>query len=123
MCYKDISKRWRNKVAISLEDYIKTLPLECQEAIERRARQMIEEEKTWRELRKAAACSQVQLAQTLGVNQAAISKIERHADMYVSTLRSFVEKMGGSLDIIATFPHKAPVKISQLQDLDVEVKI
>lgn len=106
-------------MAISIEDYIKTLPLERQEAIERRAQELIAEEKTLQELRKAAACSQVQLAQTLGVNQAAISKMERRTDMYVSTLRSFVEGMGGSLDIIATFPRKPPVKISQFQDLDV----
>ncbi|HQS83400.1 MAG: hypothetical protein B7Y25_00050 [Alphaproteobacteria bacterium 16-39-46] len=105
-------------MAISLEDYIKTLPSERQEAIKRRARQMIAEEKTWRVLRKAASCSQVQLAQTLGVNQVAISKIERYVDMYVSTLRSFVEGMGGSLDIIATFPRKPLVKIRQFQDLD-----
>ncbi|MBS0186181.1 MAG: XRE family transcriptional regulator [Proteobacteria bacterium] len=105
-------------MAISVEDYIKTLPLERQEAIERRAQELISEEKTLQELRKAAACSQVQLAQKLGVKQAAISKMERRTDMYVSTLRSFVEGMGGSLDIIATFPRKAPVKITQFQDLD-----
>ena len=104
-------------MAIRVEDYIKTLPLEQQEEIARRAQELIAEEKTLRELRKAAACSQVQLAQTLGVNQAAISKMERRTDMYVSTLRSFVEGMGGRLDIIATFPRKAPVKISQFQDL------
>ena len=105
-------------MAIELNEYMRTLPPKRREAIERRARQLIAEEKTLRELRKAAACSQVQLAQTLGVNQAAISKMERRTDMYVSTLRSFVEGMGGRLDIIATFPRKAPVKISQFQDLD-----
>jgi hypothetical protein len=43
----------------------------------------------------------------LGVNQSAISKIEKRTDMYLSTLRSYVEAMGGSLEIQAVFPEGA----------------
>lgn len=56
------------------------------------------------ELRKARLMTQARLAEILRVNQGAISKIEKRSDMYLSTLRSYVEAMGGSLDIRAIFP-------------------
>ena len=56
------------------------------------------------ELRAARAQTQEQLAKVLEVNQAAVSKLEHRTDMYVSTLRSYIEAMGGQLDIIARFP-------------------
>ena len=56
------------------------------------------------ELRRARAMTQTRLAEILQVNQAAISKIEQRSDMYLSTLRSYVEAMGGSLEVRAVFP-------------------
>ena len=56
------------------------------------------------ELRQARALSQVKLAETLHVNQAAVSKIERRTDMYISTLRAYIRAMGGDLEIVANFP-------------------
>jgi predicted transcriptional regulator len=56
------------------------------------------------ELRKAVALTQQQLAETLEINQAAISKMENQSDMYISTLRRILEAMGGSLKIVAEFP-------------------
>lgn len=56
------------------------------------------------ELRQARELSQDSLAKLLNVNQAAISKMERRADMYVSTLRNYIRAMGGELEIVATFP-------------------
>lgn len=56
------------------------------------------------ELRQAQQLSQAALAKTLHVNQAAISKMERRTDMYISTLRDYIRAMGGELDIVATFP-------------------
>ena len=55
------------------------------------------------ELRAARELTQKQLAETLGVSQAAISKLERRADMYVTTLRKFIEAMGGRLEMRAVF--------------------
>lgn len=68
------------------------------------------------ELRRAQQLSQEELAQVLNVGQAAIAKLEKRTDMYVSTLRRFVEAMGGELDIVARFPeHSIPIKtFSQL---------
>src|ERR1017187_1159293 len=60
--------------------------------------------------------TQVHLAKILGVNQATVSKLERRADMYVSTLQSFVKAMGGELKITARFP-EGTVEINQFEDV------
>jgi DNA-binding XRE family transcriptional regulator len=57
------------------------------------------------EVRKAREMTQVRLAELLKVNQGAISKMEQRSDMYLSTLRSYVEAMGGNLDLRAVFPN------------------
>ncbi|MGD0445529.1 MAG: XRE family transcriptional regulator [Edaphobacter sp.] len=67
------------------------------------------------QLRAARNLTQTNLAHTLGVNQSAISKIEKRSDMYLSTLRSYVEAMGGVLDIQAIFPEGA-VRIDMLSE-------
>jgi transcriptional regulator with XRE-family HTH domain len=64
------------------------------------------------ELREAMAITQTHLARILKVNQAAVSRMERRTDMYVSTLQDFVKAMGGELKITAKFPDGA-VEITQ----------
>lgn len=59
------------------------------------------------ELRQAKALSQVKLAKALHINQAAVSKMENRADMYISTLRDYIRAMGGDLEIVARFPDGA----------------
>ena len=71
------------------------------------------------ELRHARNLSQEQLAQTLSVKQAAVSKIENRTDMYVSTLRNFIKAMGGDLEIIAKFP-EGSVQINQFRSIAVK---
>ncbi len=105
-------------MAVKFDDYIKKLPRKERNAITKRSKELLAEEATLQELRKALHCSQEKVAGELGVNQAAVSKIERRADMYVSTLRSYIEAMGGSLEIIAQFPGSRPVHISQFRELD-----
>jgi len=68
------------------------------------------------ELREAREMTQEHLAKLLHVNQSAISKLERRADMYVSTLQHFVKAMGGQLEIRAVFPDGA-VRIAQFGTL------
>jgi DNA-binding XRE family transcriptional regulator len=86
-------------------------------AVEARKRQLLTE-MPLHELRRARQLSQEQLAEELGASQPEISKIEHRTDMYVSTLRRFVEAMGGKLEIIAQFPD-GTVRITQFHDLDV----
>jgi transcriptional regulator with XRE-family HTH domain len=67
------------------------------------------------ELRAARKLTQEKLAENLHVKQAAVSKIERRADMYVSTLRDFISAMGGELEITARFPDGS-VRINQFEE-------
>jgi transcriptional regulator with XRE-family HTH domain len=68
------------------------------------------------ELRHARKLTQVQIAEMMHMSQAAISKIESNTDMYLSTLKNFVEAMGGDLDIRAVFPD-GEIKINQFKEL------
>lgn len=69
------------------------------------------------ELRRARGLSQKALAEVLNVDQASISKLERRADMYISTLRSHIEAMGGELEIVAHFPD-GDVKIANFTEIE-----
>jgi transcriptional regulator with XRE-family HTH domain len=68
------------------------------------------------ELRDALRLTQQHLAETLQVDQSAISKLERRTDMYVSTLERFIKAMGGRLEIRAVFP-EGSVRITQFEKL------
>ncbi len=74
------------------------------------------------ELRQAKALSQVKLAESLHVNQAAVSKIEHRTDMYISTLRDYIRAMGGDLEIVAKFPDGS-VKISNFTSIEPELAV
>jgi predicted transcriptional regulator len=82
---------------------------------EGKALQMVQE-MALDELRGALDLTQEHLAELLHVNQAAISKVERRSDMYISTLRKIIEAMGGQLDIRAVLPNGI-VRINQFEDV------
>jgi predicted transcriptional regulator len=75
------------------------------------------EEMPLNELRRARGLSQKALAERLQVEQPAIAKLEKRTDMYISTLRSHIEAMGGELEIVAKFPDGA-IKIKSFTNLD-----
>ena len=68
------------------------------------------------QLREARSLTQANLASVLGVNQGSVSKMEKRTDMYVSTLRSFIQAMGGQLQIKAVFP-EGEVEIEQFKNV------
>ncbi len=68
------------------------------------------------ELRRARALTQKDLADTLHVTQPAIAKLEQRADIYVSSLRSYIEAVGGHLRIVAEFP-EGEVAITNFSDV------
>ena len=68
------------------------------------------------ELRKASEMTQAKLAETLGVNQGEISKIEHRTDLYLSTLADYIEALGGRLEIRAVFSDRE-VRITQFEEL------
>ena len=82
---------------------------------EAKARKMIEE-MALDELRAARDLTQEHLSKILGVRQAAVSKLERRTDMYISTLSDFIRAMGGTLEIRAIFPD-GNVRIKQFGKL------
>ena len=69
------------------------------------------------ELRRARDLSQTRLAEILETSQSEVSKIERRTDLYLSTLRSYIEAMGGELEIVARFPDGI-VRVNQFKDAD-----
>ena len=97
------------------KDLTKGFSQERQEQIARITAELREEMALY-ELRRALELSQKQLAESLKVDQPSVSKLERRTDMYVSTLRRFVEAMGGSLELVARLP-QGDVRISNFSEL------
>lgn len=93
----------------------KMTPAQRKAASERAA--SLRAEMTLAELRQARKLTQETLAGTLNVGQEAIAKMEKRADMYVSSLRRYVGAMGGELDIVARFPDGRTVTVTNFADL------
>ncbi len=74
------------------------------------------------ELRRARELTQATLAEAMDTTQGEISKMEQRTDCYVSTLRSYIEAMGGELEIVARFADGA-VKITQFQELRIDADV
>lgn len=106
-------------MAKSYQELRKTMSPAAQTAAKDKALKMIQEIEALKELRTARQFSQARLAEALKTTQANVSKIEKRTDIYISTLRSYIEGMGGKLEILATFPD-ATIKIDQFQKIDLE---
>ena len=94
----------------TLDDIMATLPEDRRQRIETRTQELA----TLKDLRLALQKTQEELAATLGVRQDTISRLERRSDMLLSTLRHYVESMGGKLELVAHFPNRPPVVIEHL---------
>jgi hypothetical protein len=99
---------------IKVNDKIRGLPALQRSKVEVRAAELMAEEMTLRELRKARKLTQVRLAKTLKINQDSVSRLEKRTDLLLSTLRKAVEGMGGTLSLVAEFPDRRPVVLSAL---------
>ncbi len=105
-------------MTVSLKDMMAELDPARRRKIEDRAAELIAEEMTLRELRKARKLTQVSVARELGIGQDGVSRLEQRSDILLSTLRRTVEAMGGSLSLIARFPDRPPVELSGLAEPD-----
>ena len=103
---------------VPLKEVLDALPPKRRAEIDRRFRELVNEVELLRELRKLSEKSQAKIAKTLKISQPAVSKIEKQTDMYLSTLRSYVEAIGGELDVIVRLPNRRPVKVKSLEDID-----
>ncbi len=97
-------------MAKKLDDIMAALPAKRRTRIEKRAMALA----TLKDLRLAAEQTQAELAAELGVGQDTISRLEKRSDMLLSTLRHYVESMGGKLELVAQFPNRPPVVLDHL---------
>ena len=93
-----------------LKDLLAELPAKRQARIERRTQELA----TLKELRTAAQQTQTDMALSLGVGQDAISRLEKRSDLLLSTLRLYIESLGGKLQLVAQFPGRPPVVLDHL---------
>ena len=102
----------------TLKQVMDALPPKRRAEIERRFEELVNEVESLKELRRLSERSQAKIAKTLKISQPAVSKIERQTDMYLSTLRSYVEAIGGELDVIVRLPNRRPIKVKSLEDVN-----
>lgn len=105
-------------MAKKLEQIIQSLSEERQKKIEARTQELIAEEMTLRDIRKARELTQERMAELLKIRQDSVSRLEKRTDLLLSTLRSYIEAMGGELELTAKFPDRPPVKLTGLAELD-----
>lgn len=98
-------------MAITVREAIAGLPASERRAIARRARELIAEELSLQELRKALELTQVDVAKAGGKRQDEISRIEQRGDMLLSTVRDYVACLGGELELVCTFKGGKAVRI------------
>jgi DNA-binding transcriptional regulator YiaG len=79
---------------VPLEEILDQLPADRRRRIAERARELVAEEMTLRDLRRARDLTQERLAATLGIGQDSVSRLEQRADLLLSTLQSYVAAMG-----------------------------
>jgi transcriptional regulator with XRE-family HTH domain len=96
----------------NLEQVLAKLPAKRRAKVQQRAAELA----TLKDLRHAVEQTQEELATALGVGQDTISRLEQRSDMLLSTLKRYVEAMGGKLDLVAKFPNRPPVIIEQIAE-------
>jgi hypothetical protein len=101
----------------TLDQVLDSLPSERRARIEERAEGLRMEVEGLKDLRLLAEQSQEQLAKALGVKQPSVHKIEHQTDLYLSTLRRFVEAVGGTLELRVSLPGKGVISLTGIGDL------
>jgi transcriptional regulator with XRE-family HTH domain len=86
--------------------------------IEARAAELIAEEMTMRDLRKALNLTQEEVAKKLEISQDNVSRLESRSDVLLSTLREYVHSLGGELSLVAEFPDRPPVLLAGLAAIE-----
>ncbi len=102
----------------TLEEVVADMPPESQARVAERSAELHAEVEGLKALRKLARRSQEEVAQSLGVRQPGIAKIERQTDLYLSTLRRFVEAAGGTLELRVTLPGAGVLHLTGLGELE-----
>lgn len=103
---------------VNVNEIIRKLRPAERKKVKERAAEIIAEEMSLRDLRKARKLSQARVAKTLGITQDSVSRLERRSDLLLSTLRKTIKAMGGDVRIVAEFPDRAPVVLFKLSEDD-----
>ena len=111
-----LPERWPKENA--LEEILQAMPEERRQRIEQRAAELIAEEMNLREVRRLRKLTQTHLSKKLKIGQEGVSRIEKRSDLYLSTLRSYVEGVGGELILMVRFPEQPPVILAELGGKD-----
>jgi len=101
----------------TLNEVVASLPEARRARIDARFEELKGEVEGLGELRRAAGKAQAEIAAALNIKQPSVSKIEKQADLYLSTLKNYVEAVGGQLELIVTLPSRPPLKIERLGDV------
>jgi DNA-directed RNA polymerase specialized sigma subunit len=104
----------------TFDDKMKKMGAARRKKIEARAAELIAEEMSLRDLRQALKRTQVSVGEALGIGQEGVSRLEKRSDLLISTLRKYVEAMGGHLALVAEFPDRDPVVLSGIANMDAE---
>ncbi len=110
------------RMSRNVNDLVRTLSAAQRRKVDARAAELIAEEMTLQELRRARKLTQVTVAKALGITQDSVSRIEKRSDILLSTLRKTVQVMGGNLSLVAEFPDRAPVVLSGIAEVRAEAK-
>jgi hypothetical protein len=102
----------------SLNERIKELKPARRKKVESRAAALVAEEMSLRDLRQALKLTQERIAEALDIGQDGVSRLEQRSDLLISTLRGYIEAMGGHLELIAEFPNRPPVVLSGLASME-----
>lgn len=98
----------------TLDDMLNELAPEDRAHVEARSKELIMEERALQTLRKAKRLSQTRMAELLNMRQDSVSRLERRSDLLISTLRSYIEAMGGSLKLMVNFPGQPSLFLDSL---------
>src|SRR5580658_7306622 len=94
---------------VSLEEMLARESEETRQWVKQRTEELIAEELNLREIRRLRKLTQARLSKKLKIGQEGVSRIEKRTDLYISTLRSYVEGVGGKLKLIVDLPDRSPV--------------
>jgi DNA-binding XRE family transcriptional regulator len=101
----------------TVDDLMKALPAKRRKAVEQMTSDVAAEELTLRALRQAHQLTQEEVAGILGIEQNAVSKLEKRSDLLLTTLSRYVAALGGRLNLVAEFPDRPPVSLKELGDI------
>src|SRR5882672_11765663 len=94
----------------TLDEVITQLPKRRRQRIDVRYRELRDHVEGLRDLRKAAGKAQADIATALKIKQPSVSKLEKQTDMYLSTLRNYIEAIGGQLDLVVRLPSRRVIR-------------